>query len=62
MGVVYDTHAQFERFALRVAGDDVTNYNALMRGRMSDFVRMAEVWLERMIEGQRQVRRNKHKH
>lgn len=61
MGQVHDAHAQFERFALRVAGDDVTGYNAIMGGKMKDFVRMAEVWLERLIEGQRQARRNKYR-
>lgn len=61
MGMVSDSHAQFERFALRVADDDAMNYNVLMGGRMSDFVRVAEVWLERAIYRQPQARRNKHR-
>lgn len=61
MGMVSDSHAQFERFVLRVADDDVMNYNVLMGGRMSDFVRVAEVWLERAIYRQEQARRNKHR-
>lgn len=57
MAIVSDAHAQFERFVLRVAGDDAANYNVLMSGRMRDFVRIAEAWLERLLAHQEQARK-----
>ncbi len=54
-------HEDFERTALRVAGDDITGYHALMSMPMRDYARAAEAWMEKVVNAQEQAKKAKRK-
>ncbi len=44
-----EAHSSFERLALRVAGDNFSEYTALMRGTVKDFMAAHIAYIERLI-------------
>lgn len=54
-------HENFERMALRIAGDDITGYHALMSMPMRDYVRAAEAWLDKVVSSQELAKKAKRK-
>ena len=49
MGKMQASHADFERMALRVAGDDIAGYQELMRGTMKDYSAAQMAYIERLV-------------
>ena len=54
-------HEDFERMALRIAGDDISGYHALMSMPMADYARAAEAWMDRIVKAQEQAKKAKRK-
>lgn len=52
-------HENFERMALRIAGDDISGYHKLMSMPMRDYVRAAEAWMEKIVSSQEMARKAK---
>lgn len=49
MSLVQETHRDFERMALRVVGDDILQYNDLMRGTVKDCMAAHIAYIERLV-------------
>lgn len=58
MGKVQQIHQDFERIALRIAGDDILQYQDLMRGTVKDFASAQLAYIERLVALKKQSRKH----